>query len=106
MRTVGPAAMTDAEWDQKRREFTGLIEQVINDGVQSGELHDPNPLLTALYIPGLVRSAMLYGPKGLQRDALVHHIVTLLQCGLRQMKDPEGECPARATVADERPSQT
>jgi len=83
MRTVGAPALGDADWDHKRREFTELVEHVIADGVRSGELHDPNPLLTALYIPGLVRSAMLYGPKGLQRDSLVAHIVTLLEHGLR-----------------------
>jgi AcrR family transcriptional regulator len=74
--------LTDPKWDQQRQQFFDLIEQTIRDGVESGELKDPNPLLTARFVPGLVRSAMLFGPKDLERSSLKQQIHTLLEQGL------------------------
>jgi len=67
-----------AKWNDKRRELSDLIEGVIRTGAAAGELRDDHPELTALFIPGFVRSAVLFGPCGLDRELLVRHILTLL----------------------------
>jgi AcrR family transcriptional regulator len=85
MRKIGLPATGNAEWNERREELTRLIQQTLEQGVQAGEFADPNPGLTALYLPGLVRSAMLYGPKGLDRQALAGHMLNLLAKGI--MKD-------------------
>src|SRR4051812_1074854 len=80
MKTVGlPNADTGA--DQRNEMFT-IIEETIRAGVESGELRDTNPHLTARYIPGFVRSAMTYAGKDLDPTALKQHIFTMLERGL------------------------
>jgi hypothetical protein len=70
------------EWDRKRHELQGLVESTIRHGVQVGELDDPHPELTAGCIPGLVRSVMLFGPKGLGEAELTSRLMRLLQHGI------------------------
>lgn len=83
MRRMGlPKGRSEAEWDEKRRELVSLIEATIRQGVAAGEMRDAHPELTALCIPGLVRSVMLFGPKGLDERAVTHYIVRLLERGL------------------------
>jgi AcrR family transcriptional regulator len=81
MRTV-PVPKDRGDWDGKRVELTALIEQAIRRGIERGELEDPRPDLTAQYVPGLVRSAMLFGPSGLDHQELVSHILRLLRQGI------------------------
>lgn len=83
MRTVGTVkGHSQAAWDQKRTELQELIEHTIRRGVESGELSDPHPELTALYIPGMVRSAMLFGPRGIDEAAAREQILRLLEGGI------------------------
>jgi AcrR family transcriptional regulator len=72
----------------KRRELTALIEAIIRRGTRAGTIADPQPQLTATFIPSMVRSAMLFGPKGLSAETLAGQILHLLRQGLR----PEGKC--------------
>jgi AcrR family transcriptional regulator len=81
MRTVAPP-IGKPEWAEKRQELSQLIEEALVKGVAARQLKDPNPPLTALFIPGLVRSAMLYGPKSLRRQTLIGQIMHLLRNGL------------------------
>ncbi|HEX3359151.1 MAG TPA: TetR/AcrR family transcriptional regulator [Tepidisphaeraceae bacterium] len=81
LRTVGPPKDND-KWDAQRNEFFNLIEQIIQSGVSSGELRDAHPSLTARFIPGLVRSAMLFAQKNLDASVLKQQICTLLSTGL------------------------
>jgi len=69
-----------------RRRLDALITGIIRAGVRSGIWHDPNPRLTAAFIPGLIRSAMLHGPRGLGEKALVSQILRLLRHGLTRRK--------------------
>ncbi|MGH7214982.1 MAG: TetR/AcrR family transcriptional regulator [Tepidisphaeraceae bacterium] len=82
MRSIGPPSLGRPEWAVKRRELNDLLVQTLRDGVSRGEFADAHPELTALFIPGLVRSAMLFGPKGLERQVLVDHILNLLETGI------------------------
>jgi AcrR family transcriptional regulator len=81
MRTVGVPDATSA-WDHKRQELAGLVESVIRQGAQAGECVDRHPEYTGVYITGMVRAVMLYGPKDVDSKALTDHILTLLLKGI------------------------
>ncbi len=70
------------EWDTKRRELATLIEGALRDGIASGEICDPHPELTTAYIPTMIRSAILFGPKDLPENTLVEHVVSTLESGI------------------------
>lgn len=73
---------SEAAWNEKRLALTRILEDTIREGVAAGELSDPHPELTALCIPGLVRSVMMFGPKNLDRQAVSEHLVRLLERGI------------------------
>jgi len=81
MRSIGQAKCT-GEMDQKRTELKVLIEQTIRRGVKNGELTDPNPDITALCIPGFVRSIFLFGPKNPDAEKITSQLMRLLEHGL------------------------
>ena len=87
MRVAGLPS-TQPEWNKKRIELAGLIEQVIRSGMQTGEMADAEPQLTSLFIPSLIRAAMLYGSKDLDAGHLTGHIMYILQHGLCQSESP------------------
>lgn len=87
-RTVG-VGKDDARWREKYAELSELIRQTIADGVACGEFADPHPELTAVFVPGLVRSASLFGPGGIQKETLVNHILDILLRGIKK----RGEAP-------------
>jgi AcrR family transcriptional regulator len=68
----------------KRRQLTDLIEHTIRRGTRAGVMNDPNPALTATFIPAMVRAAMLFGPKNVSAGELSAHIVRLLEKGLNR----------------------
>ena len=83
IRTVGRVkGQSESDWQRKREELQGLIEDTIRRGTRTGELSDPHPELTAIFLPGMVRSAMLFGPKGTDEATVRDHIVRLLERGL------------------------
>ena len=93
MRTAGPATK-DQRWADKRKEFTGLIEQTIRQGNADGTFADPYPEITAQCVPGLVRSVMLFGPKGLDEATVAGQIRRLLEqgvCGRPGMRSEKRE---------------
>jgi AcrR family transcriptional regulator len=90
LKTVG-VPLGNPQWDQARNEMFDMIEQIIRGGVESGELKDNDPHLTARFVPGMVRSAMLFGPKDLDPALLKQQIQALLEQGLG--------CSARAGAA-------
>ena len=71
------------EWGAKRREFYGLIAEVIRRGVDQGAFVDPHPELTATYVPGLIRSAVLFLPPDADRETLADHAAAFVLRGLR-----------------------
>lgn len=81
MRSAGPI-IKDDRWGPKRQELTGLIEQTIRRGIKTGEFCDPHPEITALCVPGLLRSVMLFGPKGLDEKTVINQISRLLESGI------------------------
>jgi AcrR family transcriptional regulator len=65
-----------------RGELTDIIARTLRRGTRDGLWSDPNPTLTATLIPGLMRSAILYGPPNLTPRALTTHLLHLLHQGL------------------------
>jgi AcrR family transcriptional regulator len=86
MRTAG-ACKESADWDEKRTEFAGIIERVLRDGVAKGEFLDTHPNLTAMYIPSLIRSATMFGPRDLREDELVEHVTATIEHGICKRAD-------------------
>jgi AcrR family transcriptional regulator len=72
----------DRELRRKRAELSKVVVGVLRHGIDRGELHDPRPELTAEYIIGLVRSAVLHGPGGVGEDGLCQHMLGMLRNGL------------------------
>jgi AcrR family transcriptional regulator len=70
-----------------RRQLISLIEHTLRRGINQHLFFDPQPHLTAVFIPGLIRSAMLYGPKEVNEKNLADQILRLLRHGLRK-EDP------------------
>jgi AcrR family transcriptional regulator len=81
MRTVGVPDATSA-WDQKRQELAALVQDVVRQGIAAGQCVDTRPEFTAIYITGMVRAVMLYGPKNVDPRVLVDHIANLLLHGM------------------------
>lgn len=73
------------EWTAARLELRELIRGVIEDGVARGVFHDPNPALTAHYIPGLIRSVALFRPADASADEICAHALTFILKGLGPM---------------------
>ncbi len=71
-----------------RAELTKIIEATIRRGVRRRELRDPNPGLTALCIPGLVRSVILFGPRRLDERALTGQLARLVEQGVLRKERP------------------
>jgi AcrR family transcriptional regulator len=81
MRSAGGAAPRGG-WCKKRDAMVALIEATIRRGIAAHTFHDPDPHLTALCVPGLVRSVFLYGPRGLKAKQVTDHLVRLLEGGI------------------------
>jgi hypothetical protein len=81
VRSVG-ADSARAPFREQHARLTTLIERVIRRGVRSGRFADPRPDLTALCVPGLVRSLLLHGPKGLGAEEAARHLSHLLLSAL------------------------
>ncbi len=99
MRSAGPI-IKDDRWGPKREKLTDLIEQTIRRGNKSGEFTDPHPEITALCIPGLLRSVMLFGPRGLDEQMVARQISRLLESGISSLKSagsPAKRRPASKT---------
>lgn len=80
MRSTAGGAGT--RWSKARGELSAVIERVLRRGVKRRELSDPHPELTALCIPGLVRSVVFFGPRELDERAVTRHLARLLERGL------------------------
>lgn len=65
-----------------RGEVVELIEDVLRDGVRARLIADPHPGITAQFVLGFVRSALLYPPKGMTPAVLEKHILHVLRSGL------------------------
>ena len=81
VRSAG-AVMTRGKFPAKRRELTDLIERTIRRGNAAGEFDDPHPEITALTVPGYVRSIMVFGPKGLEEEIVAGQIERLIERGI------------------------
>jgi AcrR family transcriptional regulator len=80
MRSTAGGAGT--RWAKARGELTRLIEATLRRGVRRRELRDAHPGLTALCIPGLVRSVILFGPRRLEERALTRQLARLIEHGI------------------------
>ena len=76
-----------AQWDAKRSELKGLIESIIRRGIAQRIFSDPHPELTARYIPGLVRSALLDGIEAVDDQVLTDHILRFVRAAVTVKQD-------------------
>ena len=76
------------EFDAKRDELAKLIEQTIRRGVRRGEIHDPHPQITALLIPGMVRSVFLFGPRDVSQEVIGSQILRIIENGIVSKVNP------------------
>lgn len=83
MRAIGPGRGAESLLPLRRR-MVGFIEHVLRRCAAERQWDDPHPHLTAVFIPGLIRSAILYGPKDIGEDALADQILRLLRHGLQK----------------------
>jgi AcrR family transcriptional regulator len=63
---------------RKRRTLGEVIERVIERGVADASLVDPAPRLTAQFIPAMIRSAVVWGPRGVTPDVLAGQVLRML----------------------------
>jgi AcrR family transcriptional regulator len=85
MRTV---AIPDASspWDAKRREFSAVMEEVIEQGIAAGDFVDAHPERTAKYFMAMVRAVMLYGPSVDDAKDLAAHVSSTLLGGIAKKR--------------------
>lgn len=74
----------DARRCELRAKIATVCERAIRRGVESGELADPHPELTAQYVLSFVRVALLHGPTGVEEETLRRHILYVLGAGIRR----------------------
>lgn len=78
------------EWHAKRLELQTLIKGVIQRGIEDGSFKDANPMLTAQYIPGIIRSVCLFRPENVNAETILQHATTFVLNGLRATEyDPQ-----------------
>jgi AcrR family transcriptional regulator len=80
--TPGNASFVCDRWLEKRRELKNLLRSIILDGIEKGFFDDPRPELTARYIPGLVRAALIHGSDDIAPDVLTLHITGFVRKAL------------------------
>ncbi len=69
---------------RKNREQLGkLVGQLINQGVDAGELTDPHPELTGQFFPACVRAAIVWGAPDMTVDDIVEHVMRILTASLK-----------------------
>jgi AcrR family transcriptional regulator len=88
MRIVSVQTSERAKWVEKRRELSDLIESIIRRGIELGQFDDPHPELTALFIPGVLRSVLLYGSKNISPSVLVGHILRMVESAIVRKDEP------------------
>ncbi len=71
-----------ARWSQKGQELTELVESILRRGIRLGQFSDPHPELTARFVPGLVRSALIDGVDRQDPQTVTRHILRFLQSSL------------------------
>lgn len=69
---------------ERRRELGLLIQRILVRGVRSGEFADPDPALTAQFIPSCVRGALRFGPAHPDIDHVTSHILRIIGGGIRR----------------------
>jgi AcrR family transcriptional regulator len=78
----GQMTPDDPEIQQTRQRLTKLVESILRDGIRDGEMADDHPEITAQFVLGFVRGAMLYPPAGMTGDILERHVVAILRSGI------------------------
>ncbi len=60
-------------WSGERAKLYKLIENVLRSGIEKEVFSDSHPDLTALYIPGIVRSVCLRRPEAMTTEDILRH---------------------------------
>ncbi len=67
---------------RKRKQLGQTFEKVLRHGVETGQMEDDMPDLTAQYIPACVRAAVKYGPARTSVDQVAEHLLEFLSARL------------------------
>lgn len=67
---------------KSRTDLSRAITGMLRHGVRSGEIDDPRPALTAEFVLGAVRAALLFAPARLGRRAIARHLLRVLGDGV------------------------
>jgi len=81
MRTI-PQLTNHSGLLRMRKQLSDLITRTLRRGIRQGIWADSHPELTAIFIPGMLRSAMLYGPTNLDENLLAQQIIHLVENGI------------------------
>jgi AcrR family transcriptional regulator len=76
------SAVVSERWLHKRKELKELLKSVIEDGIEAGLFEDSHPELSARYIPGLVRAALIHGMDDMEPELLTAHITGFVMSAL------------------------
>jgi AcrR family transcriptional regulator len=87
LRTLPPPD-SSTSWDATRKDMAQLIASVIQQGVASGDLIDPRPDLTGLYLMGMIRAVMIFVPNQVDAPTLKDHLWGLLSRGIVKPNGP------------------
>ena len=91
MRSAGEIkGLSNPAWRQKRVELQDLIVSIIRRGVKRGALDDPSPEMTAACLGGMVRSIMLFGPRGISEKQVSQQLYRLVERGIVRASKDEG----------------
>ncbi len=77
-----PAPSRSSIRSVRLQQLYDMLEQAIRRGVAEGSLHDPHPELTAVFIPGMLRSVMLFSKTLPRRKVLIEHLMRFIDGGL------------------------
>lgn len=72
----------DPHLQSNRRALTELVVSILTDGIRRGEFDDPHPGITAQFVLGVVRSALLYPTADMTPKLLEDHVMRVLRRGI------------------------
>ncbi len=81
---AGGALPSSRSLGDRRVELAALVERAIRGGVRAGSFKDAHPELTAEYLLGAVRGAMMLPTRRLDEDALAAHLADVLARGIER----------------------
>ena len=84
-----------AKWKSKNQELKNLMESIIRRGIASGDMVDPHPELTARFVAGMARAALMEPDQHIAPQTLTGHILRFIKAGLVPLNTAAAISPQR-----------